>query len=573
MCLINEAFINTSRDKDKKGRKIPSLKSPFNRVAIEENIPISAGISLTTSNVIEFLKDTIGITEQNLLDTAAHALFAHWQTSRYTKFGKTHTFHETMFAKETFKEGNEDIGNKYIREKLNKYPVEEMSRVLGWNEDYQKYVVQKQIMEGSYLRDQMKELHDDKNRSRKIKPLANTLDKYKEWKGKYDRMGDKTKKEANKGIKILNKCREQVWDYVEAHKTNKVDSSRVTWLRIVFKPMLDQQNSELKSSLKDKNNKKQSDSEDGLRLLVQDNSKSLEVNEEKFYSLINPTLEVSPDKAVISAKAAGATGKSLGHTIIYIEYFASPDDIDPTILTTELRGNFSSSRNSRSRSLFLDTNIVDVTKISVIENREKIAQYEMEYDKLEKEYDQGRKMYIEKSEQYNNSLTKNPKDEEILEQLIQKAKEIVEKLTEKEKELKVEKEKVEKKVQEVNRYIKTSQTVKSWAISRDNAINAVKKAYQVQEEVEIDNTKDQNKAQNLKQEYAKKYGKDYQGYKYSVTGGRHLFNLFSQKKLMNCARYGAKILKAAGVKGENGKDISAGKFIRTPKTLAPRLKY
>ena len=93
-----------------------------------------------------------------------------------------------------------------------------------------------------------------------------------------------------------------------------------------------------KESFKDKNNKQASDSKNGLELALTDNSGRglLEVNETKFYSVVTPKLEVSREKAVISAKAAGARRGNPGHTIIYIEYFASNDDTEPTIVTTDL---------------------------------------------------------------------------------------------------------------------------------------------------------------------------------------------------------------------------------------------
>ena len=55
-----------------------------------------------------------------------------------------------------------------------------MLRVLGWEEDYKKYIVGKEIMGGRELHDKMRKLHDKQNASRKIKPLAKELDKYKE---------------------------------------------------------------------------------------------------------------------------------------------------------------------------------------------------------------------------------------------------------------------------------------------------------------------------------------------------------------------------------------------------------
>ncbi|NEQ51583.1 MAG: hypothetical protein F6K11_15815 [Leptolyngbya sp. SIO3F4] len=79
---------------------------------------------------------------------------------------------------------------------------------------------------------------------------------------------------------------------------------------------------------------------------------------------------------------------------------------------------------------------------------------------------------------------------------------------------------------------------KTWAISQGEAVKAVQKAHTVQAEAKEDK------------------------YLYSRHGGRDITNLFSSKKLVNCARYGVKILKAAGVK-----EASAGKVIRLPETL------
>lgn len=79
---------------------------------------------------------------------------------------------------------------------------------------------------------------------------------------------------------------------------------------------------------------------------------------------------------------------------------------------------------------------------------------------------------------------------------------------------------------------------KVWTISQGQAVKAVKKAYTVQDEAQKDK------------------------YKYSTHGGRDVTNLFSSKKLVNCARYGVKILKAAGVS-----EATAGKVVRLPATL------
>ena len=579
----NLKFIYDSRTiENNKSTANVNLKSPFNRVAIEENIPLGAGISLTTSNLIEFLKGPIGIDEQNLLDTAAHALFAHWQNSRYKKHKKTHTFHETMFAKESLKKGNENLGDHYIREKLDKYPVEEMSRVLGWSNDYQKYVVEKQIMTGSDLYNQMKKLDDQKRECDQIKPLAKKLDEYRKWKEEFE----KTKDEANKGVKMLQLCDEQVMDYLNEHNTPE-DSAKVTWLRTVFKPMLDEQNSELKSLSndvlllsQDEKHRKQSDSSDSKEefdsLLVPSNSKrkasgknkTKQKNKTKFYSVINPKLEVSPEKAVISAKAAGATGNGYGHTIIYIEYLTSETATEVTYFTTDLGGEYSSILGKKGTASY-DENKVEIDETTLSKNEKYLDFYKQKQNEVKKElWNVYREMKeLDRKRQYNEYQ----RDTHRRHNFIQFANEKEHKLYLQTIKLQNQIDAYEGEMDNIKKWdhMKTSQAVKSWQISKTDAMKAIKKAYQVQEEVEIDNTNDKKKANKLIKKFNDKCKDDnikYQGYRYSVTGGKHLFNFWSKKKFTNCARYGAEILEAAGVK------IPPFKHYMKPTDLAPLLK-
>jgi len=84
----------------------------------------------------------------------------------------------------------------------------------------------------------------------------------------------------------------------------------------------------------------------------------------------------------------------------------------------------------------------------------------------------------------------------------------------------------------------SNQNKKTWAISQGQALKALKKANTVQTDAKDDK------------------------YLYSRHGGRDVTNLFSSKKLVNCARYGVKILKAAGVE-----EARAGKVFRLPSSL------
>ena len=314
--------------------------------------------------------------------------------------------------------------------------------------------------------------------------------------------------------------------------------------------MLDEQNSELKSSLKDKNKKKQSDSKDRLELAFPDNSGRglLEVNETKFYSMVDTTLEVSQKQAVITAKAANVMEKAIPHMYIYIEYFAAPEQTKPTMFVTELekRGNSSTLQ-------------IQVDEILVNENSEKIDQLKQEINQLEQKINQlqGQHNQIEKrltqeKELYEKTLSKNPeqtqRSPQKLNQLVRLEKKIIAKLQEKINQMhKLEEKKDQIEREEQTRpefqHFRGSRTVKSWKIDTVDAIKAVNKAYQVQKEV-----------QNQK-------------YKYTFSGGRLSLSLFSRKKLMNCARYGRKILKAAGV------ETPSFLFYLRPRDLAPLLRH
>ena len=163
--------------------------------------------------------------------------------------------------------------------------------------------------------------------------------------------------------------------------------------------------------------------------------------------------------------------------------------------------------------------------------------------------------YQEYNETYeNNSMIVNQKLEQYLSRLQeacnQKA-DLVDKIAEKWKELSQHQEEIEEEL----KHMKNSQTVKSWPISTIDAIRAVNKAYQVQEEVQIDNIKNEEEKVKKIEKYNDKYKsqkRKYKGYKYSYLGGRFRLNFWSNwfgwgKKLMNCTRYGRKLFKAAGV--------------------------
>ena len=503
-----------------------------------------------------FLQDIIGITDKRLIDAAAYALFAHWNTRKYKKFVKhTHTLHEVTFAKESLNPMNNNpmFANDYLRDRLEQYPVSEMANVLGWSNDYQRYVENGEIITSTDLRNKMRTLHSKNRHSKKISKLGKALNELNEFINS-ERLQELP---LNHGRRILsfwlNRCHQETDKYISEH-TSKSNASRVTWLKTILKPMLNQQYNRL--SLADNQQEQNSESQQPNQLapvqnLGNDQNNGLSLNNRpKIYSVANPSIEITQNQAVISAKAAGASGRKFGHTIIYIEYFPIGSQ-SPTIVKTELgQAGASASANKGSRSLFLTDFEIKISHIgqSVLDQTtQQIYEVGDRIHELEQSFEQEKQGLSLVEFQRRSQEVEQQKQEYIAQEESLQA--------------------LWSQQWEEMSHLENAQTIKSWTISTDQAINAVEKAVQVQDEAHISRISDNSKKEQAKRAFKRKYQKDYKGYRFSATGGRHFFNFWKNKKLMNCARYGAKILKAAGI------SVNPGKYFRTPKALSPTIKF